>query len=257
MIQFDCHAHVYERIQSVAGARYVPDRPAPLAAWRALQAEHGIRGGVIVQVSFLGTDNSQLLAALAGLDRRHFAGVAVVDLATPEHKLAVLAENGVKAVRWNLISGAPLPHVDDPATRRFVDTLAALGMHVEVQLESGRLADYLEPLSTLPVPVVIDHLGLPASPDPAREPWLEALSICRNRDRFFAKMSAPYRGRADPRPHLERLLELVSADRCVWGSDWPHTRHDDVATYAGYLADISDHVDDATAAKVLYGLEVQ
>lgn len=30
MIEFDCHAHVYETVTPVDGARYVPGSPAPL-----------------------------------------------------------------------------------------------------------------------------------------------------------------------------------------------------------------------------------
>lgn len=78
MIHYDCHAHVYEHIAAVTGARYTPTVPAPLAHWRQHLQTHGLRGGVIVQVSFLGTDNTQLCAALAQLDSAHFAGVAVV-----------------------------------------------------------------------------------------------------------------------------------------------------------------------------------
>ncbi|WP_281967303.1 amidohydrolase family protein [Roseovarius nanhaiticus] len=257
MIQFDCHAHVYERIQAVPGARYAPEVPAPLAAWRALQADHSIRGGVIVQVSFLGTDNSQLVTALSPLDRRHFAGVAVVELTVSDDDLAHLADSGVKAVRWNLVSGAQLPDLAARKTRRFVDALAAHGMHIEIQLESARLAEYLAPLSVLPVPVVIDHMGLPASPNPAHEPWLQAMDACQNRGQFFVKLSAPYRGKADPRRHLDHLLGLIGPDRYVWGSDWPHTRHEGVATYAGGLDVISGHIDDTMAVDLLYGLKVE
>ena len=38
MIQFDCHAHVYETVTAVKGARYVPAAPAPLASSQAADA---------------------------------------------------------------------------------------------------------------------------------------------------------------------------------------------------------------------------
>ncbi|MEI4260143.1 amidohydrolase family protein [Roseovarius sp. D0-M9] len=254
MIKFDCHAHVYERIAPVTGARYVPEHPAPLEAWRALQARNDIRGGVIVQVSFLGTDNSQLLTALSGLERHRFAGVAVVDMAVPEDELARLAQGGVRAVRWNLVAGARLPDPQEGAVMRFLDALRAHGMHLELQLESARLAGYISALAALPVPVVIDHMGLPVSADPAHEPWLDALEACRDRGDIHVKLSAPYRGQADVRAHMERLLGLLGEGRMIWGSDWPHTRHEGVATYAGALRDVAGRIDDAAAVHRLYGL---
>ena len=255
MIRFDCHAHVYERLLPVAGARYVPSEKAPLAQWLAHQAEAGLSGGVIVQVSFLGTDNSQLVEALSGLDRGRFAGIAVTALDVSEADLQALAESGVRGLRWNLVSGAALPDPGDPVVRRLAAALQASGMHLEVQLESARLASYLPALAALPVPVVIDHLGLPCAEAPA-EPWLAALARLSTREGVYVKISAPYRAAVDPRAHVERLLTLLPQDRLVWGSDWPHTRHEAQARYDGLLAEARAHIDDAGAVRALYGIGV-
>jgi predicted TIM-barrel fold metal-dependent hydrolase len=254
VIAFDCHAHVYERLEPVPGARYVPDAPAPLETWLQMQTDHGLRGGVIVQVSFLGTDNSQLLQALSRLAPSRFAGIACIGLDATEAEVRDLAEAGVRGVRWNLVSGAALPDVADPQVRRFLSLLQAHDMHVEVQLESPRWEAYLPSLAPSPVPVVIDHMGLPASADPRSEPWLNALEACTDRDPFFVKLSAPYRGVPDARAHLDRLTWLLPEDRFVWGSDWPHTRFEDVASYPGDLGELADRLDDRDAARVLYGL---
>ncbi|PJE26129.1 2-pyrone-4,6-dicarbaxylate hydrolase [Pseudooceanicola marinus] len=254
MISFDCHAHVYERVCAVPGARYVPGAPAPLETWLRMQSDHGLHGGVIVQVSFLGTDNSQLLDALSTLDRDRFAGIACVALDSPESVMRDLGEAGVRGVRWNLVSGAALPDPTDKTVQRFLDILRAHDMHVEVQLESARWADYLPALSRAPVPVVVDHMGLPASENAQGEPWLNALAACPTRAPFFVKLSAPYRGVPDARGHLDRLTALLPADRFVWGSDWPHTRFEQVASYAGRLEDLSVRFDDREASKTLYGI---
>ncbi|PTX03303.1 amidohydrolase family protein [Pararhodobacter aggregans] len=255
MIRFDCHAHVYEQLLPMAGARYVPAEKASLAQWLARQDSAGLAGGVIVQVSFLGTDNSQLLRALAGLDRRRFAGVAVTALDVDEAELQALAESGVTGLRWNLVSGAELPDPAEAAVSRLVALLRDLGMHLEVQLESPRLAGYLPVLAALPVPVVIDHLGLPRA-EAAVEPWLDALEALPAREGIHVKISAPYRAAADPRPHLDRLLTLLPRDRFVWGSDWPHTRHEAQARYDGLLAEAAARIDDAAAVRALYRLGI-
>lgn len=254
MIRFDCHAHVYERIVPAGRPRYVPTEPAPLADWLARQAGAGLCGGVIVQVSFLGADNSQMVQALARLDRRRFAGIAVTDPGISDAGLVALAEAGVRGVRWNLVAGAAIPDPAAPATRRFADRLRAHDMHIEMQLESARLAPVLAPLAGLGLPVVVDHLGLPSAPDAAAEPWLDALEGLRDRGNIFTKLSAPYRGIPDPRRHIDRAMALLPGDQLVWGSDWPHTRHETEATYAGLLPDLAGRMDDAGAVARLYGL---
>lgn len=253
MFRFDCHAHVYESVVPVGTVRYLPERPAPLMQWLSKIASNALTGGVIVQVSFLGTDNSQLLSALANLDKRRFAGVAVTGLDVSEKELEALHQGGVRGLRWNLVGDAPLPDLGSDDLRRFADRLRTFGMHVEIQLESPRLADWLQPLSRLRLPVVIDHVGLPVSQDAQREPWIEALSALSDRSSFFVKLSAPYRGIADPRDHILRLHQLLGDGHFVWGSDWPHTRHEDCAVYEGLLA-LSEDYDDASAAKALYGI---
>ncbi len=255
VICFDCHAHVYERLSPVSGARYVPSATAPLADWLSRQRAAGLSGGVIVQVSFLGTDNSQLVDALAGLDRRLFSGIAVTALDVDESALQALAAAGVTGLRWNLVQGADLPDPSDPVVQRLAAMLRALGMHLEIQLESPKLAGYLPALGQLAVPVVIDHLGLPRA-TAEREPWIDALESLPSRERVFVKISAPYRAEGDPRAHIDRLLTLLPGDRFVWGSDWPHTRHESRAEYRGLLAEAADRIDDAAAARTLYGLAV-
>lgn len=253
MFKFDCHAHVYERLTPLGTVRYVPDRPAPLSQWRSNIAAHGLTGGVIVQVSFLGTDNSQLLTALAGLDRRHFAGVAVTDLTVTDEELDGLVAGGVRGLRWNLVDNARLPDLGSDEISRLVARLRDRAMHIEIQLESPRLAGWLDPLSRLELPVVIDHIGLPVSPDADREPWIGALSELGDRSSFYVKLSAAYRGVADPSAHAARLRDLLGDERFVWGSDWPHTRHENTAAYDGLLA-MSEIYDDSEAARALYAI---
>src|SRR5262249_53111599 len=77
------------------------------------------------------------------------------------------------------------------------------------------------------VPVVIDHYGLygRATPDSGEgRALLELLAL----PHVWVKLSATYRVSNDviatrpDRAWLRAILD-VAADRCVWGSDWPHT----------------------------------
>src|SRR5258705_10482764 len=98
----DCHAHVFSATApAVAGARYRPSYAARLAAWRALWRHGGITHGVLIQPSFFGTNNAEMLATIAS-DPSRLRGVAVVDPEIAEAQLARLDAGGVRAIRLNL-----------------------------------------------------------------------------------------------------------------------------------------------------------
>lgn len=256
MIQFDCHAHVYETVTAIDGARYIPARPAPLAKWLAHQEAHGLKGGVIVQVSFLGTDNSEMCAALTKLDLSRFAGVGVVPLDVDDEELERLALAGMRGVRWNLVRGAELPDLAAEPTRRFLTRLRDRGLHLEIHLEGPRLARVLPELSDQGVNLVIDHFGLPSEPNPQGDPMIRAIRNLGDRSAVFFKFAAHYRTAFDIAPHAHELLPLLPDNHVVWGSDWPHTQHETRTGYAEVWARCSEWRDlsDSAAARHLYGI---
>ncbi len=258
MINFDCHAHVYERVGAIRGARYVPPAPAPLSNWLHHQDQHGLKGGVIVQVSFLGTDNSELCAALGKLGRTRFAGVAVVLMDVSEGELEHLSKAGVRGLRWNLVRGAELPDLKTKQVQQFFGKLRQAGLHLEIHLEGPRLAPVLEVLTDQGMDIVIDHFGLPSDPNPKHDPLVRAVAQLDDTSALYFKFSAHYRTPFDVRPHAQALLAELSEDRVIWGSDWPHTQHEQNTDFAsvcirrnewGIRADYS-------AAKILYGIGI-
>ena len=93
----DCHVHVFSvGAPSATDARYRPAYTAALESLRALWAAHGITHGVIVQPSFFGTDNAEMLAKVALLlERWAFDGVpprqTAWELASTNHSVKALA----------------------------------------------------------------------------------------------------------------------------------------------------------------------
>lgn len=257
MFKFDCHAHVYETVDAIANARYVPQTPAPLAEWQQNLDANGLIGGVIVQVSFLGTDNSQLCAALARLDRTRFAGVAVVPLDVSDEELARLKSAGVRGVRWNLIRGAHIPDINAVQTQAFFEKLHNAGFHLEIQLEGARLAPILPVLVDQGVNVVIDHFGLPSEPDPKHDPLLRSLSQLSERKSTFFKFSAHYRTPFDVEPHAQVVIEALNEDQIIWGSDWPHTQHESaiVNERAHQMSSLWGCVTEKVAVQTLFDLD--
>ena len=232
----DTHAHVFERGLPLANARrYAPAYDAPLSAYLAQLDAHGVSHGVLVQPSFLGVDNSYLLAALKQAPQR-LRGVAVIDPVAPETLLTQMNAEGIVGIRLNLI-GAPDPQLTSPVWQAALARLHALGWHVELHAEARRLPALLQPLLEAQVNVVVDHFG---RPDPALgvdDPGFAALLAAGRTRRVWVKISGAYRNGADGRGEaiaqaaMPRLKDALGLDRLVWGSDWPHTQFESQISY--------------------------
>jgi predicted TIM-barrel fold metal-dependent hydrolase len=232
----DTHAHVFERGLPLANARrYAPAYDAPLSAYLAQLDAHGVSHGVLIQPSFLGTDNSYMLAALRQAPQR-LRGVAVVDPTAPDTFLTQLNAEGIVGIRLNLI-GAPDPQLKSPVWQAALGRLHALGWHVELHVEARRLPALLQPLLEAQVNVVVDHFG---RPDPALgmdDPGFAALLAAGRTRRVWVKISGAYRNGANQRGEaialaaMPRLKDALGLDRLVWGSDWPHTQFESQINY--------------------------
>jgi hypothetical protein len=132
---------------------------APLSAYLALLDRLDLAHGVLVQPSFLGTDNSYLLDRIRATGSR-LRGVAVVAVDITAAGLAELGANGIAGIQLNLV-GAPVPDFRSVAWRAHLRRIAEAGLHVEVQCHGPDVPQVIPPLlETLPT-VVLDHFGLP------------------------------------------------------------------------------------------------
>jgi predicted TIM-barrel fold metal-dependent hydrolase len=231
----DSHAHVFdEGCVYLAGSRYTPKAFAPAARYVDLLDRHGIAGGVLVQPSFLGTDNSFMLRAIAGWPHR-LRGVAVVPLAVEPRELATLRAQGVRAVRLNLV-GVDDPDYAAPEWRRWLVNVRDAGLPVDLHATGERWGRILPPLLDFGLSVVIEHLGRPGTEDPMQCPGFRAVLAAAASGNAWVKLSAPYRmpdGAAERAVPL--LLERYGAERLLWGSDCPWTQHEDGKTMPGAM----------------------
>ena len=227
----DCHVHI------VGAAKRYPQLPqrhylagvAELATLRREAAARGVTRFVVVQPSFYGADNSCTLDALdaLGADGR---GVAVVDpAAVAVETLADYHRRGVRGLRINLYTAIKSPTGDrlDSAFAATAAVARRMNWHVQVIAPLSTLLQNASVLAQAPVPVVIDHYGLygPVRPDSGEGRRLLGLVA---RPHVWVKLSAPYRlagGPLSTRPDRAWLAAMLTAapERCVWGSDWPHT----------------------------------
>jgi predicted TIM-barrel fold metal-dependent hydrolase len=250
----DTHAHVFSAdAPAVAGARYRPGYEATLEGWRALWPAGGITHGVLTQVSFLGTDNRELLAALARAPAL-LRGVAGVDPGFDDAALAALDAGGVRALRMNLSGAADFAAYGDVAWRSLHARAAALGWHAEVFVDAGRLPEVVGLFEGTPIAVVLDHFGNPGPDERTVDATLDAAARLAGTRAVWCKLSAPYRLAAgsDPARLAARWLEVLGPDRLVWGSDWPWTRHEAGRNYGELAASVDRWVAPEIAPAVLW-----
>jgi predicted TIM-barrel fold metal-dependent hydrolase len=227
----DCHVHVVgppDRYPQLPTRTFLAG-PADVADLRRHGAARGVTRFVVVQPSFYGTDNAMTLDALAqlGPDGR---GVAVIDPAhTPPEELHAMHDRGIRGLRINLYSPVAARRVGpvDVAFAAKAGIAHHLGWHVQVIAPLPVLLEHAEMLERSHVPIVIDHYGLYGRSRPDSDEGRRLLTLV-GKPHVWVKLSAPYRVSDDPlqtrpdRDWLNAILD-VAADRCVWGSDWPHT----------------------------------
>jgi predicted TIM-barrel fold metal-dependent hydrolase len=242
----DTHFHVFAAHQAQPGARYTPAYAAPLSAWQAAAVPQGVMRGVLVQTSFMGTDNRLLLDTLA----QHpdtLRGIAVVAPTADGQMLAPLHAAGVRGIRLNL-SGLSHDILAWSAATALWDALLALGWHLELHTDIGQLPGVLAQLPAA-LPLVIDHLGKPAAVA-AGDASVRALTERARQTPVHVKLSGAYRlGGLDAGALARLWLAELGPQRLLWGSDWPCTNHEAHADYPALHHALDDWLQDSAAAE--------
>lgn len=236
MKQVDTHAHIFALDSAVVtGARYRPDYEASVENYIDYLNKFGFDYGVLIQPSFLGTDNSQMLAAIAAYPDR-LKGVAVVSEDTDISTLRELQMQGIVGARLNLF-GQPLPDLQQPEWQAFLTNLTKLGWQLELHCPPDYLRQLMVALENHPGPIVIDHFGRITPENGVTDPHYQAVLELLDPTRYWVKISGYYRlgtddiGITHATEALALLLEKNLENRLVWGSDWPHTQHEHHITY--------------------------
>lgn len=227
-LRVDTHFHVFRAGESRPGARYVPGYNAPLTAWQAAAQPLGVTHGVLVQTSFMGTDNRLLVETLTN-NPDTLRGVAVVLPTARPEALATLHEAGVRGIRLNL---AGQSHEMDAwaAATTLWDAVLKLGWHVEVHTDSGQLPEVVKVLPQA-LSLVLDHFGRPQRAS-RHDDTVRAISACRQAP-VMVKLSAAYRLLPGlvPDDLANVWLGELGPDALLWGSDWPCTNYELQADY--------------------------
>jgi predicted TIM-barrel fold metal-dependent hydrolase len=241
-MKVDTHFHIFlANAINQAQSRYVLEYDATIEKWEILANQAGLDGGVIVQPSFLGVDNTFLLAAIR-LSPNKLKGVAVLAPDTPRSALLELKEQGVLGARLNLF-GIENPNASIQANWKLIDLLNESEMHLELHHDDGLLNSLL-----LEIPkgtkIVVDHFGRPKTD---KEFLAATPGIEQHAASLWVKLSAQYRT-----PHLDHSkvldfwLHTIGSKKLLWGSDWPHTGFEVKQTYENQLSDLHKLVSDSS-----------
>ena len=230
----DTHAHVFHPgLAMDPQRRYTPAYAATVDEYLENLAQSGLSHGVLVQPSFLGTDNSHMLDALR-LHPEKLRGIAVVDPDISDGQLDFLGRCGVVGIRLNLVGIELHDRSLNPWSKLF-GKLKERGWLIEIQRQSKDLKSILGQLLPSGVRVVIDHFGLPDAQLGVSDPGFCDLLSMPDSGRIWVKISAAYRSGKGPDHTVamtQALCDRFGADHLLWGSDWPNTQFESQTNYA-------------------------
>jgi predicted TIM-barrel fold metal-dependent hydrolase len=252
----DAHAHVLgppSKYPYVANRSYTPPDALPSDFLRMLNVL-GMERMVVVQASCYGEDNRRTIDAVQELGMHRARGVVMVGASIAESELQAMHDKGVRATRFiTTAKGGPtLDQLKDVAAR-----IAPFGWPIEMYIPTHVWHEVLPIVERLPVPVVFDHMGGMMADTPPGDPVFKRIIALLESGRCWTKLTG-YRPSVQGPPYddvapLARYIIAHAPDRCVWGSDWPHTAIEGYMPDDGKLLDqLGTWVDDdATLAKIL------
>ncbi len=225
----DAHCHVFGPGDTFP---FAPERKyTPCDASReqlfALRDFLGFDKNVVVQATCHGSDNSALLDVLEHSNDRA-RGVVTVKPDVTAAELQRMHDLGVRGVRFNYVKRLVDPK-PDAYYLEIIEKIKPLGWHVVLYFEPADLREKRDFFASLPVPLVIDHMGRPDVTRPVdNEEFDFFLDFMRGSDSIWSKVSCPDRltvsgspAYTDVVPFARAIVEEFS-DRVLWGTDWPH-----------------------------------
>ncbi|KAG9831212.1 amidohydrolase 2, partial [Aureobasidium melanogenum] len=269
---WDSHMHVTDPNYPLAvGAAYVPSLHT-LTDVRNFEGTIGIRNTVFVQPSIYGSDNSCLLDALRVAGPLRGRGVVGID---PDIlNIAQLQEwhkLGVRGVRLNLRSNNAT-YTEGSLTkmlRKYADAIRGFEWVLELYIGMEAMPILEKIVPSLGVRISIAHFGAPTLPSPDSAsyplnpydiPGFPSLVNLTRAGSTWVKFSAPYRFDKDTQfrgvESIARELLKVAGDRCIFASDWPHTRYDGL-DIKPFVEAVLDWTDEANLTKEVFSLNAK
>ena len=238
-VVIDAHLHVWD--ETAAGkdpgpmaVGYSAQSVATLELFQDYMEEAGVRKAVFVQPWFYHWDNSYLIRSIHRGPER-FRGVCVIDPRGPQApvELQKWRAQGITGIRLRAFRpgegpvGGPWFGTDE--TLPLWEAFAETGTIVTALWPGSEVTRLHELLARFPnVLVIIDHLNKPVPGEGVQQPRFQALLELASLPTVYIKLSGfhhwcldryPYRSAM---PFVQAAVAAFGADRCMWGSDFPH-----------------------------------
>jgi D-galactarolactone isomerase len=215
--------------------------------YRLLQRRLGLsRSIVVTPAPFPATfaDNRVTLDAIAAFGANS-RGVAIIYPAITEAELKSLAAGGIRGIRFSLTapdgSSPPIPAATGETIRSLAGRVAALGWHVQFNVDANQIVAIEDLLNRLPAQIVFDHMGHMPQPAGIEHPAYGIVRRLIDRDRAWVKLSVTYDSSRTGPPTYADVNKVGAAyvqaapERMLWGSNWPHpnepAKPDDAALF--------------------------
>ena len=225
----DAHCHVFgpgDEFPFAKERKYTPCDAGKDKLWE-LRDHLGFSRNVIVQATCHGADNSAMADALLHSDGMA-RGVATVRATITDEELQSLHNAGVRGVRFNFVKRLVNVTPEDQL-RSIASRIAPLGWHLVIYFEASDLEEYIDFFTSLPAPVVFDHMGRPdVTQSVSGAQFRKFVAMMRANDTLWTKVTCPERlsvsGPPDYNDFVPFARHLVEEfpDRVIWGTDWPH-----------------------------------
>jgi D-galactarolactone isomerase len=222
----DCHMHIYDPRFAEQGPGRAKPNNATVQDYRLLQKRTGTTRVVVVTPRNYATDNRVTVDALAQLGA-NARGVAVVHPTITDAELKALDVAGIRGIRFSLTGGADAVVTWDmvePLSKR----VAALGWHLQFNLDGSQITERADLLARLPSQLVFDHMGHPTLPAGIEDQSFAVMRSLIDKGRTWIKLSGAYSNSKIGPPSYPEATAIAQAfvkaapERMVWGSDWPH-----------------------------------
>lgn len=223
-------AHIFtQQLKLIrAGEGYVPDYDAPLDTYLEKLRKRDLSHAVLIQPSFLGTDNSFLLESISlRLDRMR--AMVIVDSHTSIDDLERMKAQGAVGAHL-ILFGSSATDFRERAWTELLDRLASLEWIVEIYAPASVLPAVAQPVLDHGCKLLVDHYGRPDPKQAVRDPGFEYLLGLARTGKVWIDISGPYRngdgelGEELSLQYLTALRQAYGLERILWGSDWPCVR---------------------------------
>jgi predicted TIM-barrel fold metal-dependent hydrolase len=256
----DCHCHVFGpagAYPAVALDGYSP-AVASLEAYLAMAGDLGFERRVFVQPITYGGDNSCVLDALRVVGPEAARGIGgIPDKTVDDATLGEWHRLGLRGLRVNYTPYKPFEagfaEAVLPDVLRAAALVRELGWMLDIMTPGWLTMELLPHLDRMRVPFTLGHFGkLPARNGIDHPDFRKLIGYLRDGEGGCAvKIAAAYQvsdmARFEDVEPLARALYEAAPGRVLWGTDWPHIRHEShgnardlLALFGGWFPDAAD-----------------